>query len=42
MLLKKGLAEKVTEQFYSETEVADARVHFERTVQRRQFPSRHT
>ena len=38
MLLKKGLAEKVTEQFYSETEVADARVHFERTVQRRQFP----
>ena len=38
MLLKKGLAEKVTEQFYSETEVADARVHFERTVQRRQLP----
>ncbi len=38
MLLKKGLAEEVTKQFYTDAKVADARSHFERTVQHRQLP----
>ena len=38
MLLKKGLAAKVTGQFYPEADVRDARLHFERTVQRREIP----
>ena len=38
MDLKKLLAIEVTGQFYSKSEVADARTHFERTVQRRQLP----
>ena len=38
MALKKGLAARVTRQFYSQQDVEDAQSHFERTVQRRQLP----
>ena len=38
MDLKKRLAAEVTSQFYPQSDVADARAHFERTVQRRQLP----
>ena len=38
MNLKKRLAEEVTGQFYAQPDVADARAHFERTVQRREIP----
>ena len=38
MNLKKQLAAHVTGQFYPQSDVDDARSHFERTVQRRQLP----
>ena len=36
--VKKRLADEVTRQFYPQSDVADARAHFERTVQRRELP----
>ena len=38
MELKKRLAAEVTGQFHPQSEVIEARAHFERTVQRRQLP----